>query len=722
MAIAFYGEASRPTDNGTYTTSPAVVTPPANMQAGDLVVLTACMATTSGTAAISQAGGQSWTSLTQRNATRNRARNFWCVFNGTWSASPSVTLSAGANNIVRMLVFRPHGGTLSTWAVDVAESSATYAAPTTPFTVTIPQVSTNYNGSLVIAIWTSADDNGWGSLAGGWDTFTQYQVRNTSGTYDQSITGAWKIQETAGVTGSVSMNQALLGGDAGTRSIMAFREIEQHSGAAAVAGEGGVAGVGKKSGLRACVSSAMGAVAAVGIAGMLAASVVSGGGAVTVTGAISGQSIVKVINEVVVSPRENISLVSISGAGSIVATGAKGGLGATLVSGDGTIQATGFSGVSGPASVAGDGSVAASGLKGGARAQVTSGSGAIVASGRKASSVAVDITGGGSGAISSSCSVPGVTAVSGDGTVVASGSKAVSGDAAVAGDGSVSTAGTRAMAIVKVINEQVQPHWPPIVETTVSGAGAVSATGRKSASSVASVSGDGAVEVTGGPPAFQIVKVINETLQPLRSQNILVKVINETIQPVPRNTSGSAASSVSGGGAVVVTGHKVGGIVKVINESVNAVEGSFLTSFDIVQVVNETVNEIESKIKRVGGQAIEAVAVSGGGSCATQGRKGGLGATQVSGDGSVAVDALAHARGVAISGGGNASASVLGAHYVEVAISGGGGVAAVSHVPRQKYDKKFTRVRTGDPKLDRAFQLIEEEFSRMIDFVNRKTG
>jgi hypothetical protein len=222
VAIEYFDATSTPTDNGTYTTSPAVVTPPGSMTTGDLVIIVACAAGTSGTLAMSQAGGQSWNTLTARNATRNRTNVFWCRFNGTWTADPSVTMGSTSNNIVQMVVFRP---TISAniWSLET-NVSATYTAPTTPFTVTIPTANSPSNGNVVVAIWTSADDNTWGNLTAGWNNTDFYQVRNTSGTYDQSQTICYKVQESAGATGAVRQDQLTLGGDAGTRYLLVFKE------------------------------------------------------------------------------------------------------------------------------------------------------------------------------------------------------------------------------------------------------------------------------------------------------------------------------------------------------------------------------------------------------------------------------------------------------------------------------------------------------------------
>jgi hypothetical protein len=227
---AFFGSASNPADNGAYATSPVVITPPADMQAGDLVFVTVCFSGTSGTLTVSEAGGQDWHNLTTRNQTRNRTRSFWCEFNGTWSANPSWTGSGTSNVIARMIVWRPDGGTTSHWVVANAESSGNYSAPAGPdYIVMMNGVTPPDLYTVVIAGWTSADDNTWGVLTSSpaWNALNPAQVRNTSGSYDQSQTHAWIINN--GATGNVSQNQLTLGGDAGTYIIVSFREIAIHS-------------------------------------------------------------------------------------------------------------------------------------------------------------------------------------------------------------------------------------------------------------------------------------------------------------------------------------------------------------------------------------------------------------------------------------------------------------------------------------------------------------
>jgi hypothetical protein len=121
-----------------------------------------------------------------------------------------------------MFVYRPSYST-NTWAKDVEQNGSTYSAPSSPYKVTIPGITTNMDYTLVFAYWASRDDNLWGSLTSGWAPFVPAQLRNKAGN-DQSQTAAWKFQGIAGSTGDVSQNQLYLGGDPGTYAIIAFKE------------------------------------------------------------------------------------------------------------------------------------------------------------------------------------------------------------------------------------------------------------------------------------------------------------------------------------------------------------------------------------------------------------------------------------------------------------------------------------------------------------------
>ncbi|NWF91290.1 MAG: hypothetical protein HXY46_00095 [Syntrophaceae bacterium] len=225
MSISYFASASTPIDGGFNTANPTAVTPPAGMQAGDLVLMIGLSRDNTATLAISNAGGQSWTSEAQQNGNTCRLRLFWCRFNGTWTANPSVSFGNTNPHIVVMHVFRP-SNTSSVWEVDVAQVSNTFPAPPAPnHTVTIPGITTITDGALVFATWASRDNNTWGNLTAGWTTPGSAQYRNSSGN-DQSQTHAYRVMTIAGATGNVSKDETGSGGgryEPGVYLIIAFR-------------------------------------------------------------------------------------------------------------------------------------------------------------------------------------------------------------------------------------------------------------------------------------------------------------------------------------------------------------------------------------------------------------------------------------------------------------------------------------------------------------------
>jgi hypothetical protein len=227
ISINYFSSASNPPDGGNNTANPTAVTHPGAMLAGDLVLMIALSRANSGTLAISNTGGQSWTSETQQNQNNCRLRLFWCRFNGTWTANPSVSFGNTNPHIVVMHVFRP-SNTSSVWEVDVAQVSGNFNAPPGPNrTVTIPGITTITDGALVFAGWATPDNNTWGNLTAGWTTPGSAQYRNSSGN-DQSETHAYRVMATAGGTGNVSKNETSSGGggyEAGAYLIIAFKAI-----------------------------------------------------------------------------------------------------------------------------------------------------------------------------------------------------------------------------------------------------------------------------------------------------------------------------------------------------------------------------------------------------------------------------------------------------------------------------------------------------------------
>ena len=228
MAITFFGYGRTPTaDSGTNAADPTPVTPPADMVVGDLVLMYAYAQAPSLTQAVSESGGQSWAHGIHCSYTGLSARLFWCRFNGSWTANPSVSAGSTVNNTVAMLVFRP-SSSFNTWEVDVAEAESDFSNPASPnYTVTISGLTLNTAGAVAVARWATYDNNTWGNLSGaGWSKEgLPAQVINLAGTNDSSMSFAYYISEADGATGDVSQDQLTNAPDGGNRDIIAFKEV-----------------------------------------------------------------------------------------------------------------------------------------------------------------------------------------------------------------------------------------------------------------------------------------------------------------------------------------------------------------------------------------------------------------------------------------------------------------------------------------------------------------
>lgn len=221
----FHGSATNPNDNSSAAATPLAVTPPASMVAGDLVVLWSMTRTTGATNDISVTGGQTWTPLTAGGTTDQTTRIFWCRYNGTWAADPSVSFTSAICVSVGMMVFRPTVGT-KLWAVDQTLVNLPYTAPLTPFTVTVAGVTNAQPNTITVAFIASTDDNAYNSLTGsGWTAGWTGNIyrRNTAGS-DQTHVGVYRRSAGTGASGNVSANQSSNAGDAGSTAIVSFYE------------------------------------------------------------------------------------------------------------------------------------------------------------------------------------------------------------------------------------------------------------------------------------------------------------------------------------------------------------------------------------------------------------------------------------------------------------------------------------------------------------------
>ena len=200
----FFGVSSNPADNGSLSTNTVTITPPASMQAGDLVVIYAHYRNTGATLTVSTTGGQSWTTENSNSGGTQTTRIFWCEFNGTWGANP--VISGGGSSLplsAIMYVYRP-SNSANAWGVHVAQSNSSV----TNTAVSITGLTTTVPNTVTMAFWGSPASNTWGTLTGaGWSkTGLSNQYRNTAGS-GQSHTAAYNIRATAGAVANVSQTQ-----------------------------------------------------------------------------------------------------------------------------------------------------------------------------------------------------------------------------------------------------------------------------------------------------------------------------------------------------------------------------------------------------------------------------------------------------------------------------------------------------------------------------------
>lgn len=220
--IEYFNSSSNPADNGSVNLSTPSVTPPANMEDGDLVLLIGQRRASNVSFTISETGGQEWNELPALTGTGNvSARIFWCRYNGDWVANPSINMAGTGGNTIIMHVFRPPSRGYA-WKLDVDQLQTGSAAAAT---ITRTGVTTENANTITLASWFTADDNSWGNLndisGTGWVVTGDDQYRNRQG-QDQSATFAHLIRATVGATGDVSKQQVANGNDATRTAIVSF--------------------------------------------------------------------------------------------------------------------------------------------------------------------------------------------------------------------------------------------------------------------------------------------------------------------------------------------------------------------------------------------------------------------------------------------------------------------------------------------------------------------
>lgn len=205
--ISLFGVAKDPTTDNTANVGPtAVIVPPGSMVAGQLVTVFVCYRGTTGTLSVSNAGGQSWTNATQVDSGNFRIQLFKCIFDGTWDANPSFTITTGTNAILGYMMVWDGADETTPYDVDFTNGGTSTAS-----TFSVPAVTTTTDGAVAVVMRISQDNNSYGTFTTGWSSpASQHRVTSTTGL---GFTWAYKTLATAGSSGDYASTQSALGPD-----------------------------------------------------------------------------------------------------------------------------------------------------------------------------------------------------------------------------------------------------------------------------------------------------------------------------------------------------------------------------------------------------------------------------------------------------------------------------------------------------------------------------
>lgn len=232
MAFTFITVNSTPADNGSNSLDNINISTGsgANVNTGDLIIIYATKRNATGTISLSSFPGTLNSETVHVSSTATlTGRLFWGKYDGSAGSSVSnlsvgqLSFSATTNNTAVILVFRP---TTSNKTISKdGNGTNTLSSFSAAATITNNGVTPANASNLSLAIWSTDDDNTWGSLSGtNWvQTSLGAQYRNTAGS-DTSMAFAYQIQTSAAATNNVSLTEATLGNDPGIKGMFTFYE------------------------------------------------------------------------------------------------------------------------------------------------------------------------------------------------------------------------------------------------------------------------------------------------------------------------------------------------------------------------------------------------------------------------------------------------------------------------------------------------------------------
>ena len=216
--LAYFGSAAYPGDGAVGAATSPSVTPPTGIPTGSLVILIGLIRTIDVIPVINVTGGQTWNALNTITTTDITARVFWCQFNGTWTANPSINLGAAICNTVVMHVFSPN---LSEDIFSINQVQVELDFGDISSYVVTGQTTIGSDPTITVAGVMCSTSSTFSTSGTDWATTGLEQYRNYAGS-DTSCSFAHKIQFVAGATGDVTKTLVTNGPEPGTSFIVSF--------------------------------------------------------------------------------------------------------------------------------------------------------------------------------------------------------------------------------------------------------------------------------------------------------------------------------------------------------------------------------------------------------------------------------------------------------------------------------------------------------------------
>lgn len=221
-----------PADNGSNTDATGVtldINGNCTLVSGDLITVLLVDRVNDPTFSVGTSGGLTWSSITPQSQGGSQHGQIWYAqYTGTYTADPvfNSTSTAGNSYSAIVTVFRPTNG-VNTWDIDVAQAIGN-TTPTTPFDVTRGGQTTVAASTVTYAYFFATNNPAgtWALQTAGWvNPGSIAQWRNTGGGSDQSVVIAYKVNTSAGATGSVVERQLTATGVTTIHGIVTFKEV-----------------------------------------------------------------------------------------------------------------------------------------------------------------------------------------------------------------------------------------------------------------------------------------------------------------------------------------------------------------------------------------------------------------------------------------------------------------------------------------------------------------